>query len=292
MPRRRAVLALIARLPLGLFHALGVLLGWFVWLASPRYRRMVAGNLATAGFADPVVRRASISHAGRGLLELLPVWFRDPARAAALVVPDGLEESVLPVIAHARAAGRGVIFVTPHLGCFEITAQWYAHRVGPMTVLFAPPKKGGLDALVRAGRAKARLKMATPDLRGMRALHRALRAGEAVGMLPDQVPGRGDGEWAPFFSRPAYTMTLVQRLAEATGAAVLLAWGERLPDAAGFRIHVVPMPEREPGESAARHTNRALESLVRQCPAQYLWGYNRYKVPAGAPAPGAGQGGS
>ena len=78
------MLHLIARLPLGLFHACGVLLGWFVWLASPRYRRMVTGNLATAGFSDPAVRTAAISHAGRGLLELLPVWFRDPAQAEAL----------------------------------------------------------------------------------------------------------------------------------------------------------------------------------------------------------------
>jgi KDO2-lipid IV(A) lauroyltransferase len=114
---------------------------------------------------------------------------------------------------------------------------------------------------------------------------RALKAGEAVGILPDQTPGRGEGEWAEFFGRPAYTMTLVQRLAEATGAPIVLVWGERLPRGAGYRGHAEAMPPRLPGESAARHLNRALEGLIRRCPEQYLWSYNRYKRPPGVEAP-------
>jgi KDO2-lipid IV(A) lauroyltransferase len=126
---------------------------------------------------------------------------------------------------------------------------------------------------------------AATDMKGVRTLLKALKAREAVGMLPDQVPSRGEGEWADFFGRPAYTMTLAARLIESTGAAIVLAYGERLPGGRGYRLHAQHMPERLEGESAARWINRAMEGVIRQRPEQYLWAYNRYKVPAGVERP-------
>lgn len=277
------MLRLLAGLPLSLFHALGAVLGRAVWLLSPRFRRLTRENLAAAGYTDAAMLSRTAVEAGKGVLELIPVWFRPQDRAAALM----REAHVGDLIERAMARGKGVIFVTPHLGCFEITAQWYTHNCGPMTALFSPPKKSPVNALMASGRGKPRLKLAAPDMRGIRALFRALKKGEAVGILPDQTPGRGEGEWAEFFGRPAYTMTLVQRLAESTGAEIILAYAERLPGGAGYRGHAQPMPPREAGETPARHLNRALEALIRRCPEQYLWSYNRYKVPAGVtPPPG------
>jgi len=109
-----------------------------------------------------------------------------------------------------------------------------------------------------------------------------LRQGEAIGVLPDQAPGMGEGEWADFFGKPAYTMTLVTRLKAASGAAVVMAFAERLPQGRGYQLHLTPV-SADPLDTAA--LNRAIEVVVRQCPAQYLWGYNRYKVPAGAAPP-------
>jgi len=264
---------------------MGTLLGWTVWLLSPRFRRLTRDNLAAAGYTDAALLRRSVAHAGKGVLELIPVWFRPQAEAADLIreAPAG------GVIEQALAAGKGVIFVTPHLGCFEVTAQYYTHRYGPMTALFSPPKKNLMSLLI-SGRGKPRLKLAEPTMRGIRSLYRALKNGEAVGILPDQTPGRGEGEWAEFFGRPAYTMTLVQRLAESTGAQIVLAYAERLPGGAGYRGCAEAMPPRQEGETATRHLNRALENLIRRCPEQYLWSYNRYKVPAGVePAPAAGR---
>jgi KDO2-lipid IV(A) lauroyltransferase len=77
-------------------------------------------------------------------------------------------------------------------------------------------------------------------------------------------------------------MTLAPRLAARAGRVCLLAFGERLPGGAGYVLHLRPLPERVPGESEARRMNRALEALIRECPGQYLWGYNRYKRPRGA----------
>jgi KDO2-lipid IV(A) lauroyltransferase len=117
----------------------------------------------------------------------------------------------------------------------------------------------------------------------VRRLLKALRAGEAVGLLPDQVPGVGEGAWAPFFGRPAFTMTLVGRLQKATDCVVLLAFAQRLPRGEGFVLTVEPLEADLAAPDGATLLNAAIESVVRRCPEQYLWSYNRYKAPRRAP---------
>jgi KDO2-lipid IV(A) lauroyltransferase len=181
--------------------------------------------------------------------------------------------------------GKGLIFLTPHLGSFEITAQDYAKRFGqslqPITVLFRPSRQAWLSALVSDARDRPGMHGAPTTLAGVKQMIKALRRGESVGLLPDQVPPIGMGVMAPFFGRDAYTMTLSVRLAQQTGATVLMVWGERLSWGRGFCVHVQPMPGDLPGDvgAAAASINRAMESLVLQCPGQYLWGYARYKTP-------------
>jgi len=87
--------------------------------------------------------------------------------------------------------------------------------------------------------------------------------------------------WAPFFGKPAYTMTLAARLAQQTGAAIVVVWGQRLPRGAGYRLHLADFPETLADDlpTATGQINRAMQGLIRQCPSQYLWGYGRYKTP-------------
>jgi Kdo2-lipid IVA lauroyltransferase/acyltransferase len=118
-----------------------------------------------------------------------------------------------------------------------------------------------------------------------------LKRREAIGILPDQVPAKGEGEWVEFFGRPAYTMTLAGKLAARADVAAFLVMGRRLPRSAGYAMRVVPLAAPLPGESATRRVNRALEEAIREDPAQYLWGYNRYKRPHGAPPPPPGRAG-
>jgi KDO2-lipid IV(A) lauroyltransferase len=274
----------LGRLPLFLLHAIGALAGWLTYLASPRYRRRLTENLAAAIPGSGPMLGAAIAEAGKAVLELPAVWFRPAAGVAAMMA--GVEGWACVEAALAR--GKGVVFLTPHLGCFEITAQYYAYRApanAPLTVLYRPPKKKPLEPLMLAGRDRPNLRVASADLGGVRILLRALKHGEAIGILPDQAPGVGEGEWAEFFGRPAYTMTLAGRLAEASGAQVILAYAERLPQGRGYHLHLAPMPAPLAGELPSRTLNRALEGLIRLCPAQYVWGYNRYKAPAGARAP-------
>ncbi len=267
----------LSRLPLGLLQAAGGVLGVLVYAASPTYRRRLQANLRLAGYPALALRAAR--DAGRMLGELPFVWFRGDA-ALRRVRIDGED-----CVAQARAQGLGVLYLTPHLGCFEVSAQ-VAASWGPIWVLYRPPRKAWLDALVLA-RRRDNLHIVAASAAGMRPLLRALRAGEAVGMLPDQAPSAGEGVWAPFFGRPAYTMTLPARLAQLTGARIVLAFAERLPRGAGYHLHLRALDETlpdDPAEATAR-VNRAIEDLIRMQPSQYLWGYNRYKTPPGAPPP-------
>src|SRR5258706_5378621 len=138
---------------------------------------------------------------------------------------------------------------------------------------------------MREGGTADNLRLAPADLAGVRELSRALERGEGAGFLPDQVPGLGEGEWTEFFGKPAYTMTLAAKLAERPNVATFLAYARRLPKGAGYSLVLRPFPKKDSSETATRRLNRALEELVRECPEQYLWGYNRYKTPAGAPPP-------
>jgi KDO2-lipid IV(A) lauroyltransferase len=266
-----------ARLPLAVLHALGALLGWAMYGLSPTYRRHLRENLAAAGLNDNATRHAAIAGAGRLLAELPAIWLRPQAEVAMLVRRiEGREH-----VDAARAAGQGIVFLTPHLGCFEVAAQAAATEF-PITVLYRAPKLAWLQPMIEAGRGQGNVRLARADLSGVRELLAALMRREAVGILPDQVPGEGEGEWVEFFGKPAYTMTLAAKLAARPATACLLAFGERLPRGEGYVLHVRPLPAALAGETDTRRVNRALEALIRECPGQYLWGYNRYKRPRGA----------
>jgi Kdo2-lipid IVA lauroyltransferase/acyltransferase len=247
---------------------------------SPTYRRHLRENLAAARYDDARLRRRAIAAAGELVTELPALWFRPHGEVVALVKEVEGTEAVLA----AQRAARPVLFLTPHMGAFEVAAQYAASRM-PITVLYRRPKLAWLDPLMRAGRSRPNVRLAPADLSGVRELFSALQRGEAVGFLPDQVPGAGEGEWCEFFGRPAYTMTLAAKLASRDNVATFLAFAKRLPRGEGYSILLRPLPAALPGESAPRRLNRALEELVALCPEQYLWGYNRYKTPKGAKAP-------
>lgn len=272
------VFRLFSRLPLPVLHNIGAVLGWLIWLASPAYRRHLRENMALAGMEH--ARNAAIAEAGKMAIETPRIWLRPQAELQAIVARvSGWER-----VEAARQAGKGVIILTPHLGCFEIAGHCIASRM-PITTLYRRPHQDWLAPLMEAGRGRA-FKLAPADVGGVRRLIRALRQGEAIGVLPDQVPGNGEGVWAPYFGKPAYTMTLVARLAE-TGAATLFVFAERLHYGAGYHVHFFPLSQPLAGDLPTRvaQLNREMEMIIRKCPEQYLWGYNRYKVPAGAEPP-------
>lgn len=247
---------------------------------------MLRMNLRTALGADSgsVSPWTVAREAGKAVLETPVMWSAPAERVIGHVV----RVSGWELVEAQRSAGRGLVFLTPHLGCFEIVGQFIATRI-PIAILYRIPKRAWLDVLMRRGRDRPRMSVWPADLSGVRALMKALRRGEAVGLLPDQVPKVGEGQWLPFFGRAAYTMTLAARLSEM--AQIVFVWGERLPRGAGYHLHFSLPPEPLEGDLTARATqiNREIERVILACPEQYLWAYNRYKRPPGAPpAPGMG----
>ena len=275
-----------SRWPLWALHALGSLGGWAAWLFSGRYRRRFLDNARQAGLGRRAVMGA-VGQAGRMSAELPRLWL---GRTPPLLWADDR------AAAQAYAQGQGVLFLTPHMGCFEITAQALALRFGQqhgqLTVLYRPARQVALNEVMALARNRPGLRAVPTTLAGVRQMIKALRAGEAVGLLPDQVPPEGMGAWAPFFGRPAYTMTMAAKLVAQTGCAVVLLRGERLgwrarrAQGCSYVVHasrVAPQTEAllaagDAAESAAA-INRLMEDLIMQAPEQYLWGYNRYKGP-------------
>lgn len=266
---------LFAALPLWLLHSLGAVMGWLVFALSPTYRRRFAANAAQAGYRFGQVR-AAVGHAGRMVFEMPRIWLGQ-------LPPCTMVNEECAKAAFAR--GKGIVFLTPHLGCFEMSVQdaarrWAAEH-GDITVLYRPARQGWLAQILETARNRPGVQAVPTTLSGVRQMIKALRQGSAVGLLPDQVPPQGLGIWSPFFGREAYTMTLAARLVLQTGAAVIVARCERLPWGRGYTLYLeeLPVPTSQTLESAVQQVNAAMEATIRQCPQQYLWGYGRYKQP-------------
>ena len=286
----RIIFACLARLPLPVVHALGALIGRVTYRAPGRYRQRFDANLTLSGLArNPEelarIKRQAVAESGKALAELPVLWSYSTPKLLGLVRSvDGWD-----AVTAAKAEGKGLIMLTPHLGCFELIGRYLAAQF-PITIMFRPPKLSWLEPLMRAGRDRDHAQLATTDVNGVRTLLKALKRGEVLGILPDQAPGAGDGVWADFFGHPAYTMTLIQRLQARSGAPIITTYAERLPRGLGYQLHFTRLAEPLAADEqiAARQLNEAMEDLIRMSPSQYLWSYNRYKVPSGAtPPPGA-----
>jgi KDO2-lipid IV(A) lauroyltransferase len=280
----KLIFRLLASLPLRWLHALGALLGQITFATSKEYACRTEENLRQSCFAKDeehyaALLKQSIAEAGKGIVELPWVWGRPLDQVCATVQSSQGWEHVEA----AYALGKGIILLTPHWGCFEVVGLYIGQRLS-LTSLYRSPKQEWLEEVMRSGRERGMAHLATADVSGVRQLYKALKRGEAIGLLPDQVPSYGEGEWVDFFSRPAYTMTLSGRLAEASGAAVLLAFAERKPRGEGYMIRFEPLI-LDFAKSVPLQINKALERVIAISPAQYLWSYNRYKVPSGVQPP-------
>lgn len=285
----RIVLWALALLPLRLNHALGAGLGWATAILPGRMRRITERNLVLCfPHADCVWRRRythlSLMETGKAFTEAPYLW-RSPKQRIHQLIRETTQTHVLDA---ALKQGRGVIVAVPHLGCWEILGMYLA-TVMPTTFLYRPPKLKALDEAIRRGREHVGGQAVPATAGGLRALFKALRQGECIGILPDQVPALGQGVFAPFFGHSAYTMGLISRLAARHCTPVVLAYAERLPRARGYRLHFrAPPAKLSTGtvEEGAALLNLGIMRLVLERPEQYLWSYKRFKrQPPGMASP-------
>jgi Kdo2-lipid IVA lauroyltransferase/acyltransferase len=271
----------LARLPMGWFHRAGNVFGWLMYVFSPPDGKRLKESLHAAEVFSTEeefrkLLKEAIGETGKTGAEWVKVWFAPQGEIDRLAVQcQGWH-----YVEDARRAGKAIIFLMPHLGSFQFAMRYIATRL-PLTALYRPPPVRWLEPLMMAGSRRAQLSLAPTNLKGVEALMLALRRGEAVALPPDQAPKSRGGVWVDFFGRPAYTTTLPRKLQRATGAVIVAAFAERLPCGKGFRLEFHPVPTDNLDE---REINRIVEWLVRRCPGQFLWSYNRYKSPRNARA--------
>jgi len=261
---------------------MGAAIGWMLWIMPNPLRRkaMQTLQLATTLFDEKSGRkflRSTLIETGKSATELCKIWAGEPAAAVALVREVRGEE----LFDAAVRSGRGLIIAAPHLGCWELLNFWLCSRT-PIAIAYRPPRQTAIEPLlIKVRGALAAEQVRAEGAAGVRILFKRLLAGGVVGILPDQQPKAGEGEFAPFFGTPALTMVLLSRLARRSGATVLFAFAERLPKGAGFRVHFLPAAADIADAdvvTAVNALNRGVEDCVRLAPEQYQWAYKRYSI--------------
>lgn len=167
-------------------------MGWLILVLSPTYRRRFVANAAQAGYGFVQVK-AAVGHAGRMVFEMPRIWLGQLPQCN-IVGGESAEK--------AYGRGKGIVFLTPHLGCFEMSvqaaAQRWAAEHGDITVLYRPARQSWLAEILETARNRPGVQAVPTTLAGVRQMIKALRQGAAVGLLPDQVPPNGLGIWSPF----------------------------------------------------------------------------------------------
>ncbi len=231
-----------------------------------RYRRATATacwrTWAPVGCVPPANRCTSwrgsnAREIGKSATELAWALFRPVDEVVGLVKSrTGWDE-----VERLRDAGRPVIFVTPHLGSYDLAGRYLWGKLPGMMAMYRPHKVAVARSPDPRG-PRPRLGTATRPTRdrrrspGVRKVLKHMRAGGCTIMLPDQVPGVGEGEWVEFFGRPAYTMTLVGRLQQASDAAVVFYFAERQARGEGYIVHFPsPLPSRCRSSGARRRSS-------------------------------------
>ncbi len=267
----------LGALPLSVLQRLGKFFGWLAWCLPGSYKESARKNLLQAfPESSPRMLRAAMMSVGQLMFEM-PYWWtrRDEQAMDATLQCDNWSQ-----FDEALSLKKGVILLSPHLGCFELLGPIFGARY-PATVLFRPPRMAWLSGWIVKMRSRRQLTMAPANQSGVRTLVKTLLRGRIIGILPDQVPVDGEGVWAPFFGRPAYTMTLVHRLQQLTGARIFVLAAERKAIGKGYLLHCKRLEAQLPDnpEAAATAINQEMEALIRKMPEQYLWGYSRYRKP-------------
>lgn len=273
---------LLSRIPLRHLQSLGAFLGLLMYWFSPKDRALIHENLSFAQqvYTFKVDPQEVAKSAGKMLTDSIWIW-QHPVQAlqkTELIHWDIVEQAMLE--------GKGLLMLTPHLGAFEMIPRVLAEHF-PATIIFKPAKQKWLHQLITQGRTHPRMNFVPANLQGVRQVARALARGEAVGILPDQVPGNGDGVWAPFFGKAAYTAVLPIKIAIKNKLPTIIFTAVRKPQGQGWAVIAERITEPFSNEPvcAATQLNQCLEKVIIKNPHQYLWVYKRYKHPAGAPLP-------
>lgn len=253
----------------------------FFWYGRSESRRIIEINLAHCFRDLPEAERsrlakASVRESLRTMLEFPFVLTAKPERILAKIVKTtGLE-----YVKQAQEAGKGLLFLSPHLGNWEFLGLQVAHDF-PLTGMFKPGRIQAINDLLLKTRESSGGKLVPANRKGVLAVLKALKKGEASGILPDQIPEVGNGcAFVEFFGQEAATMTLISNLVQKTDSAAIGCFAKRLP-CGNFEIIYQPAHTdiySDDIEISARGLNKTVEALIHLAPEQYQWVYKRFRV--------------
>lgn len=271
----------LTTLPLALMQVVGACMGMLAYMGSKQYRSLFRPQYEAVVRAHKLPMRLWEAIRASGMLFSDSLWiWRNPQKALKLV-----EVQSWDVVESAVNEGHGLVMLTPHLGGFEIIPRVLAQHF-TATILYRPSRQEWLNEVVEEGRAYPNMHFVPTNLNGVRQMTRALTRGEAIGILPDQVPSGGEGVWVPFFGRPAYTTPLPARLANRNNTPVVMFTAKRKGIGKGWLMQATRLATlSEDANIAATQINAAIENAVLIAPEQFIWSYNRYKHPTGAELP-------
>lgn len=284
----------MALLPLPLNHALGNVIGFLLWIVPNRNRTNALVNIKLCypeltQAERRKMARLSLLEIGKTVTEIGWFWFRSeadiqkkinfPKRDFALrnLTRQNMANESEPQ--SAPSYQTPTIFITPHFGAWELCPVLFSPF--DTAYLYRPPRLAALEGLIIAGRARYGSELLATTSAGIKKLLRDLRKGRSIGILPDQEPDRQNGVFAPFFSTPANTMTLISSVGSRTNANIVCLAIQRLPRGRGYHVHHIEATEgvadADPVVSATA-INRVVEACIAIEPAQYCWSYRRFRL--------------
>jgi KDO2-lipid IV(A) lauroyltransferase len=279
-----ALLWLLHFLPLPILGRIGNAIGWLMYYAIPKRRKIALTNLRLCMPELSELERVAIAKRhfmsySRSILERSLIWWAPFERIHGLI-------EVVPAVPKAQMESGPTILFCPHFVCLDVGGV--AARVMPLATIYSPQKNKAFDDLLRYGRERyGPVRLFTRE-EGVKPILRALRDGLPYYMLPDMDFGEKDAAFVPFFGIPAATLTAMARLAGATGAKVIPVIATFLPNYKGYRVEFFPAWEDYPGDdmiAATRRMNAFIEARVREHPAEYFWTHKRFKTrPPGEPS--------
>jgi len=279
----KCLIYLISRLPLNFLRLVGRRVGALIYRFDQRYQAEINRNLTRAGLYSETMARAVAREQGAQAIEAPWVWGRSRKEVLSKC---RIDDASVAVLNEALTSGRAIVFLTPHLGCYEVgpmmvAERWLKGSDRQFAILYRVPRKSYLRDIVGKGRVSENIVPASADLKGVRQILKIMKAGGIAGILPDQVPSHGEGVWAPLFGEKAYTMTFPLKLARQFKAQVIMARMQR--EAEGWCMYVKGWDYVLSGDEKkdAEAMNQFIEETILCCPQQYLWSYKRYKCPRG-----------
>lgn len=278
----KIIFSFFAILPLKILHKLGNLLGIIFFLFAKKAKKITLNNIKQTNLVkEKNLNNFAINVSKETIksgLEVCIACIRSPQYIVSLFKNIYGWELVEEAIKNKN----GILFLTPHIGSYDLAGRYISEKL-PFNIIamYKEPNLKFLKKIIQTGRTRNKGISVPTSISGIRLIFKALKNKQATIILPDQVPKNGEGILVPFFNKDAYTMTLIYKLANINDVTTLFYVGERLKNGKGFNLHIIKF-QGNLTKNKQKDTlliNYNLEEIIKKFPEQYLFSYNRYKMP-------------